>query len=58
MKDYYIFPIEGNPIKIEKQGEQYKITVENPVLFTKEKLTEQLKKFLAYLEKYGNDGTN
>lgn len=58
MKDYYIFPTEGNPIKIEKHNEQYKITVDNPVWFAKEKLVEQLTKFLAYLEKYGNDGSN
>lgn len=56
MKDYFLFPNEGGNIKIEKNCGQYKITIEtNCARFSKEKLKDQLTKFLAYLEKYGNE---
>lgn len=59
MKDYYLFSNEGSNIKIEKDATEYKVSLDNSVArFTKEKLIEQLKAFLKYMEKYGNDGSN
>lgn len=53
MKMYYLFPSEGEPVKIEKDTVEYKITLNNSaVRFTKEKLVEQLTAFLKHLEKY------
>lgn len=59
MKDYYLFPNEGSNIKIEKDGAQYKLSLETMYArFTKENLVEQLNKFIKYLEKYQNDESN
>lgn len=60
MKDYYIFPTSGSPIKIEQNiFKQLKLTLldnsSHPPVFTKEKLEVVLKEFLIYLEKYGKD---
>lgn len=60
MKDYYIFPNAGSPIKIEQDVfKQLKLTLldnsYHPPVFTKEKLEIALKEFLIYLEKYGKD---
>lgn len=59
MKDYYLFPNEGSAVKIEKDGTQYKLSLETTYArFTKENLVEQLNKFIKYLEKYQNDESN
>lgn len=59
MKDYYLFPEEGEPVKIEHQGKWFNIALNNQNIgiiprFTKENLIKELEQLLEYIKKYGN----
>jgi len=50
MKDYYLFPEQGEPIKIsEDRNLGIKI---NASIFNKMDFLDQLKKLISYIEKY------
>jgi hypothetical protein len=60
MKDYYLFPKCGHPVKIyEKKHLGFVLELEsnrgNSVIFEKESLIKELQDLLAYIKKYGND---
>jgi hypothetical protein len=55
LKDYFVFDISGNPIKVTQEPKSLLIAFEmaKKTKFSKESLLQQLEDLKKYVEKYG-----